>query len=419
MSLDIDVNRVYSFLKQMFSEYYRENFENIPPPSSMDMREFGFISFRERMMIRHRGFKNSGELKTFIDSFTPSDVYYSAAYYEKPEEQMEKKGWLGADLIFDIDADHISTPCKSEHDYWICEKCQNTGGGAQPEKCPRCGSEKFKNEAWLCETCLDTAKSETLKLVDFLIKDFGFSPGEIETCFSGHRGYHVHIERDDIRQLNQAARKEIVDYITGTGLKVELHGLMEAGERRTKEIVGPDLADPGWNGRIARGVYDILASSTIEQIEQIEGIKKSATKTVAMNKDTLLGAWNKKAPWSSLKGVGFKTWEKLAYYSTGKQASAIDTVVTTDTHRLIRMPSTLHGKTGLKAIAIPIEELEGFDPFIEAIAFKKGSLNVYVKEAHKFRMGSDIFGPYNRQTVELPTAAAVYLLCKKAADLAD
>jgi len=29
---------------------------------------------------------------------------------------MENKGWIGADLIFDIDADHIETRCKTEHD---------------------------------------------------------------------------------------------------------------------------------------------------------------------------------------------------------------------------------------------------------------------------------------------------------------
>jgi len=419
MSSEIGVNRVYSFIKQMFSEYYRENFEKLPLPSSIGKREFGFISLKERTMIRHRGFKNSGELKTFMDSFTPSDVYYSAAYYEKPEEAMEKKGWLGADLIFDIDSDHIVTPCKSEHNYWICESCQNTGGGLPPKTCPRCGGEKFKSEAWLCETCLDTAKAETLKLIDFLSKDLGFSSDEITACFSGHRGYHVHIEREDVRQLSQAARKEVVDYITGTGLKVEFHGLMDSGGKRIREVVGPDLADPGWDGRIARGVYDFLAASSPQQIEALEGVNRSVAKTVAANKDVLLEAWSKKAPWNAIKKVNLNTWEKLAYSGVRTQAASIDTVVTTDIHRLIRMPSTLHGKTGLKAVPIPVKHLEEFDPFTEAIAFERGLLKVYVNEAHKFRLGEDTFGPYNRQIVELPMAATIYLLCKKAANLVE
>ena len=420
MFSEIEVNRGNSYLKQKFSEYYRDNFEKNPFPSSIDRREFGFISFRERMMIRHKGFTNSREFKNFMNVFTPSDIYYSAAYYEKPEEAMEKKGWLGADLIFDIDADHLSTPCKSEHDYWICENCQNTGRGTQPEKCPKCSGNKFKNEAWLCETCLDTAKTETLKLIDFIIKDFGFSANEVESCFSGHRGYHVHIEKESVRQLNQAARKEIVDYITGTGLNVEFHGLNEITEKRTHEIIGPRSDDSGWDGRIARGVYESLGTSSTQQIEQIEGINKSEIKILTSNKDNILEGWYKnKQPWNINKKISLETWEKLAYHGAKKQTSSIDTVVTTDIHRLIRMPSTLHGKTGLKAVSIPLDKLKDFDPFTEAIAFNKGSVRVYINEAYKFRLGNNTFGPYNRQIEELPMAAAIYLLCKKAAKLVD
>jgi len=408
-----------SFIKQKFSEYYGENSERIPVPTSIERREFGFILFKERIMVRHKGFKSPREFKGFIESVAPSDVYYSAAYYERPEDSMENKGWLGADLVFDIDSDHLYTPCKSEHDYWICEGCQNAGSGQQPERCPRCGGNKFKKEAWLCETCLEIAKAETLKLLDFLIRDFGFSPKEVDICFSGHRGYHVHVEKEEVRQLDQAARKEIVDYILGTGLKVEFHGLMEVGEKTTKEIVGPDLIDLGWRGRIARGVYDFLAASTPQQIEKIGEIKKPIAKTVAAHKDSILETWGKKAPWGAIKGVGLKTWEKVTQYGIRKQAASIDTVVTTDIHRLIRAPLTLHGKTGLKVVSIPMDHLERFDPLTDAIAFDKGVLKVYVNEAHKFRLGKETFGPYGQEVIELPLAAAVYLLCKRAASLVD
>lgn len=408
-------NDAVAFIKQKFSEYYSENSEKIPMPTSLVRREFGFIIFKERIMVRHKGFKNNEEFKVFIESMIPSDVYYSSTYYERPEEPMENKGWLGADLVFDIDSDHLQTPCKSEHDYWICENCQNSGRGQQPEYCPKCGGNKFKSEAWLCETCLEAAKAETLKLLDFLLRDFGFSSKDVEVCFSGHRGYHVHIEKEDTRQLDQAARKEIVDYILGTGLKVELHGLIEVGDRFTKEIVGPDLIDPGWKGRIARGVYDFIAASTPEQIREVEGVRKSTAKTVVDHKDSILATWNRKGPWDAIRGVGPKTWEKIAEYGIRRQIASIDTVVTTDVHRLIRAPSTLHGKTGLKAISIPLDHLEQFDPFIDAIAFDKDVLKIHVNESHKFRLGKEIFGPYHNEVIELPMAAAIYLLCKKAA----
>ena len=53
-----------------------------------------------------------------------------------------------------------------------------------------------------------------------LENDFGFSQDELHVFFSGHRGYHVHIENDAVRSLDAMARKEIVDYVTGLGIKL-------------------------------------------------------------------------------------------------------------------------------------------------------------------------------------------------------
>jgi DNA primase small subunit len=329
---------------------------------------------------------------------------------------MGKKEWTGADLIFDIDFDHIHTPCKMEHEYWICEVCNQAIVGKHPPMCSQCNSRKFKKEAWLCETCLDSAKSETLKLIDFLVDDFGFPPQDIEVVFSGHRGYHIHVEREEIKQLDQNARKEIVDYILGTGLKVDLHGLMEVSRRTGKHVIGPDLKDPGWAGKIARGVYDLLVSSNLHQLKEIDGINASL---LYNHRDEILQAWNNGTPWGAIRGIGVKTWEKLVKASLFNQAVSIDTVVTTDVHRLIRMPFTLHGKTGLKVICVSSKSLERLDPLKEAIAFSKGSLQVFIKAAHRFRIGDTIYGPFQRETVKLPMAAAIYLFCKKAALLID
>ncbi|MHA1873927.1 MAG: DNA primase catalytic subunit PriS, partial [Candidatus Heimdallarchaeaceae archaeon] len=89
----------------MFSRYYLENYPLNNSISEIERREFGFTSF-EGWMLRHKSFKNSSELKEFLQRSVPSDAYYSCAYYEDPEAEMDRKGWLGADLIFDIDADH-------------------------------------------------------------------------------------------------------------------------------------------------------------------------------------------------------------------------------------------------------------------------------------------------------------------------
>jgi hypothetical protein len=83
------------------------------------------------------------------------------------------------------------------------------------------------------------------------------------------------------------------------------------------------------------------------------------------------------------------------------------------------MDGTLHGKTGLLKIEFPAERLESFDPFVEAVAFKEGTAKVSVSDAPEFRLEGKEFGPYRNETVELPTAAAVLLICKGRAEVAE
>ncbi len=405
---------VEDFIRSEFARYYHDN--PVQPPSSMEKREFGFLLFGERTMLRHKSFRTEEDLRNFIRSMVPSDVYYSAAYYERADEEMSMKGWLGEDLIFDIDVDHIHTPCKAQHAYWVCERCSEIGKGKPPLRCQRCGGNKFREEIWPCETCMEATKMETLKLIDFLTDDFGFSEDEIAISFSGHRGYHVHIESEKALSLDQLARKEIVDYILGTGLKAELHGLYEEGGKGSRMVVGPDLDDRGWRGKIARGIYDFFASLTPENLEGFDEIGKRTLKRLIDKRDGILKSWRKGQPWQAIRGIGIKTWEKILKYAVQEQAACIDTVVTTDIHRLIRMPTTLHRKTGFRVIKIPVKDLESFDPFSEAIAFKGGNVVIRVNWAERFRIGDTIYGPYKGETVELPRGAAIFLLCKGVAE---
>lgn len=400
------------FVKNKFSEYYREHSSSIQPPTLIEKREFGFLMFKGRVMVRHKSFKNVDDLAKNLKTLVPSDAYYSSAYYERPEEKMEEKSWLGADLIFDIDADHIPTSCAKIHDTWVCNNCSIAGKGVLPEKCPACGEPRFNEKTWPCEVCLESAKTETLKLMDMLKQDFGFSSKETNLYFSGHRGYHLHVESEEVQSLDSMARKEIVDYIIGIGLETKLHGLVEErGARKARVLTGPNLEDPGWSGRIARGTYEFLLTATPSDLEEIR-LKRKVIDTLTQHKETNLEKWKEKGPWGIIKGVDTASWRKIAQHGAEMQSAKIDTVVTTDTHRLIRLNNTLHGKTGLKKIEVPVTGFESFDPFKSAIAFKEGTLKIIVQDAPKFRLGDQTYGPYKNRQVELPTAAALLLLCK-------
>jgi len=135
-----------NFVHARFSEFYKGPSVEIPAPTSVGQREFAFLLFRERIMLRHRSFPSVTRLKLFLSETVPSDVYHSCAYYQDPGAEMDKKGWLGADLVFDIDADHIPTSCKKIHDEWICanSQCRFSEKGVAPEVCPKCGGQKFE-----------------------------------------------------------------------------------------------------------------------------------------------------------------------------------------------------------------------------------------------------------------------------------
>jgi DNA primase small subunit len=406
-----------TFIQQKFAEFYVENATKIEAPLSIRQREFGFMVFKENIMVRHKGFSTVESLRSFMKENAPAHAYHSTAYYEMPEEKMDNKGWLGADLYFDIDADHIATKCKETHDSWTCKDCGFTGKG-QPDVCPACGSKRFDEKIWPCDECLGSAKKETIKLVDMLTKEFGFSQDEVEVSFSGHRGYHVHVAHEVIRELDAGARKEIVDYITGVGLNTAMYGSADVTSHMREEAVGSAVDYIGWQGRIAKGAYEFLLSATAKDLTNL-GLREKRANEIIVNKRVILNCWKKDGPWRQIRGVGKEELKMIINHAVESQSSKIDTMVTTDIHRLIRLPNSLHGKTGWLKISFPGSDIDFFDPLKNAVAFKRGEVTIYVEKAPRFRLGDEWFGEYEKQKVELPMAAAIFLLCKDAARLVD
>jgi DNA primase small subunit len=395
--LDLMDLKSVNFIQNLFREYYVEELSLDTTGLKVDNREFGFISF-EGSMVRHMSFKTVKELVAFIQNFVPRDAYFSCAYYGNPMAEMEKKGWLGADLIFDIDADHIPTPCNKIHDEWVCCNCGFSGKGITPQNCPICHGEKFETSTWICQDCLDTAKNEAIKLLDVLREDFGFSNKDMHVYFSGHRGYHIHIENELVQSLDAISRKEIVDYLCGIGFNQKITG------------------SASWYARIRKRLHHFISNAFEEDFARL-GLKKNVVRVLVNNRGKILTNLERAEAWKSVKGIGPESWEKILDHCAKDEFVKIDTVVTADIHRLVRLPNTLHGKTGFKKVEFSISQIDDFDPLKEAIAFKKGTVKVFVYNSPQFRVREETFGPYKNVRVELPTAAAVLLICKGKAEV--
>ena len=366
------------YLKQRFSSYYAEGTIIMPP--GLAQREWGFLFFDpgdEVWMRRHMAFATKREALEYLRTMAPRHVFYSTAYYSLPSAgSMHEKGWCGADLIFDLDADHIVR-----------------GPYAM---------------------MLERVKEETIKLVGMLTEELGFSRREIEVVFSGGRGYHVHVRNLGVRGWSSQERREIVDYVCGIGID----------PRRMRE------GDGGWHGRFRSALAGELSriagmerKEAIGVLADLEGVGKGTAArffTHIGEHIARLGDPGQPLPLSDRVISALISEENGLFVAMLKEKAALtDEPVTTDTKRLIRLPTSLHGGSGMRVTPLSIAELERFDPLVDAVVFDEREVWIELPQPIPYpvpMLGSEYRLEKGRAMV--PEALAVFLSCRGLAEYA-
>lgn len=379
------------FLRKRFAEYYKK--EKIELPDRFGKREFAFMSFGARMMRRHLAFLKRSSFIKFVQQMVPAHAYYSSAFYQKPDAPtMSEKGWMGAELIFDLDLDHL----------------KGIGNVSYEEG-------------------LKLVKEEFRKLVEeFLLDDFGFSKNKLLLYFSGGRGYHCHVVDPRVFQLNSSERREIVDYIIGADLDEETLFRKRVVEKtrvkgrmvpRVYRLEIPKPSEPGWRGRVGRGLISLLKEitsegSNIEYLKKygisrkdVERLKKELTKErmARIAEDGVID----QSPF--IRRFFLKAAIQKAAISS--MAGETDEPVTCDIKRLIRLPSSLHGKTGFKVCRILVDKLEEFDPLCDAVVFDDEKVRVDVTVPVKTMMKGEFFD-LGKGEHKVPEFLAVFLVAR-------
>ena len=368
-----------------FKEYYFKQ-KSILAPEGIDQREFGYAQFGMHGMVRHLSFKSTGELVATLLKEVPSDVYCSNALYRFPTLPMQEKQWLGADLIFDIDGKDLGLPCVPSHSYPVCTACGQASPPAEGEySCGACGGKKADRVSIPCGKCIEGSKKEARLLLDFLSGDLGIDRQNIDAYFSGNNGFHFHVRDDSYRPLDSQARSDLVGYIAGVGLLAESVGVRKAPGSDEAFVKFPRSGLAlGWRKKVA----DKLKIDT-SSIIKLGNIAKEK------------GGY-----------AGFKAeLDKM----TKEMGARIDPQVTTDVHRVFRMPGTLNSKSGLAKQKCG--DLDSFDPFTEACVLGSADVKVKMKTHVKLRLKGKSFN-LSREFEELSAYAAVYLICKGLADAA-
>ena len=361
--------RTRAYLRGRFRDYYRRQDFSLPPGA--DAREWGHIPWSAgpgTTMVRHNALLDLGDFEDFLARERPQHVYFSAGRYDDPGAgSMSEKNWQGSDLIFDLDADHLPSVTLGEDTY---------------------------------AEMLGECKAALERLLSFLERDFGFR--DLEIVFSGGRGYHVHVRDRGVQKLDRGARREIVDYVRGTGLRFEAlleseavggsAGRKSPARKRTFETTG------GWSARAHRRllayVDELLAAeeeSALGRLQALDGVGEKRAKAIlraARENYGQLEAGN-----VDVHPAVFGLARQLADEVVEHDNAPIDEPVTTDTNRLIRLPGSLHGGSGLAVRRIDREELERFDPLVEAIpeTFRGQEIAIDVTEPGLVELGGDSF----------------------------
>ncbi|ELZ86327.1 DNA primase small subunit PriS [Haloferax volcanii] len=354
--------RTREYLEGRFGDYYRST--DVPLPPAPGEREWGVIPWSAggTRMHRHQSLLDLGDLSDYLARSAPRHVYFSSARFADPGAgSMDDKGWREADLVFDIDADHLP--------------------GIDPETTGYADM-------------LDAGKEALLDLLDLLEDDFDFE--EMQAVFSGGRGYHVHVRDESVRGLDSEARREIVDYIRAIDL--DFDALIETRQHgtTTQRVL---RTEGGWGRRTHRRLLDFVDAllemeedAALSRLKELDGIGDGRAKTILgafRNNPDAVREGNVEAG-----GPGVRTLvEALAHETVEDQTSPIDEPVTTDTKRLIRLPKSLHGGSGLVVEPLDRDDIDGFDPLSDAVPdrFRGRDISVNVTDPGAVEFDGDSF----------------------------
>ena len=379
-----------------FTQYYRT--AQLWTPPRLRTREWMFIPFGGGTPLRHKAFSDMETIRRFLCERPQHSCFYSTAYWRRPHElKMADKDWLGADLIFDLDGDHL--PGVTDRDF------------------PGMIS-VIQEQAWSLWN-------------DFLEPDFGFKEEHLQVTFSGHRGFHLHYRDPSFFHLDSEARRELVSHIRGEG--VEVTDLLERSRspnstgwaRRVGRGIGTvvDKLDQIYNGD--KSTLRIMLASLQEMMDR-EGIKGLRGKASIEKLAELMQVEARRERVLSGRLHGLNNHAQLFQNLIKSDSSVVlgnagetDEVVTIDTRRQIRWPGSLHGKCGMRVTEFPLSRLDpdssnSFDCLSEGIALsrdKNVTVEMTVDDAIA-RFDERVIDASTGDVIEIHEAGATFLVLK-------
>jgi len=376
-----------NYIIKAFGDYYRSH--TIYICKDFQKREWMF-EFFDGTMKRYLSFESGEQVMDYIRKTVPKSVYCSVCAFEQPQT---RSGYIYADLAIDIDIPQYISKGK-----YFCS-------AGHPSEI-------------VCDNEYVFLRSEAEKVIETMTKDFCLSAKDLVVAFSGKKGYHILVTSDAYTKLDSRERKSIIDYIMGENIIPKQLGYAPVKRGEKWVWTGPKPAAGGWRGRSCKAISSFL------KLPYQQMVKLGVSKCVAYQLSKLANREKlaEQGDWGKLFTSKIPTQDvyELIRLSCWYYAPEIDMGVAKDLKRQLRVPDSIHGKSGLVAKKINPDDVCDFDPYNDA--------TLPIKETVKVKLTKDIpavsLGGYKISgragaEVDLPGGLGLSLVCSGVASLSE
>jgi DNA primase small subunit len=150
------------------------------------------------------------------------------------------------------------------------------------------------------------------------------------------------------------------------------------------------------------GVGATTADKFLDKLERMRGTETSVESLLAQGRI------------SHRSDPLFRIAEKaLAQHTMPLAKGETDEPVTADTKRLIRLPGSLHGKSGLKVVTLRRDDLDAFDPLRDAVAFPMEPTRIMPRNDATMTLGGERVSVKKGEQQDVPLPHAVFWLARQ------
>ena len=276
-----------------------------------------------------------------------------------------------------------------------------------------------------------------MNLAKILVEDLGFDYSDLDITFSGKKGFHVRVNIggnplfSDKDQTDKSVRRALVNYVSGYEFAPMDFLLVKARAHaaNTWHLKG---YESGWGHRFNQSIEYLIksAKATTEEFTKVLQLyspwytdkKRYGTKKTLPSQKVIEGfrkACNENRD-SILKGGDIREMKdaeakRLLSFALARtrlrHAAFVDKVVTDDFARVLRIPGSLHGGSGLVCCKVPT--LKHLTDMSWVLDLQKELLGDEEVEVSILRTANTYYGVYAPGEHKVPKHIAYALLCSQ------